>query len=396
MAQKNKPQLKPVKETETAATQKKAGKFWTETRINAAAAVVLVFMAVFGTYLLAANHTFTDVYQAASYQKTTSDSSQYAAFGGGIIRYSRDGVTFLNEKNEEQWIQPGQFQNPAIDICGDSFAVADIGGNLIQVFTEKGLKGEIETTLPIERLSVSGQGIVSAILKNDTSPLVVTYDATGNVLVENQVTVSTTGYPTALEMSPDGTVLAVSYLDVNSSVKSRVICYNFGEEGQSRTNNEVSTEEYANNVMPEIFFMDSSHMVVVGDSSFVLYTGAGSPQKKKEILISQEIKSTFHTSRYIGFVLLNEEKSGYEVRLYNKSGSQVMNREISGEYSYAGMVGNEIILYSGSQCCILTSSGIQRLKCDLKMDILAVIPQNGLNKYLVMSASELRVVYLAK
>lgn len=400
MTQKKKTQLKTVKNpanTGKAESVKRTETYWTEKRITTVVTVILVVMALFGTWLLVANHTFTSVYQADSYKKTTSDSSQYAAFGGGIIRYSRDGVTFLNEKNEEQWIQSGQFQNPVLDICGDSFAVGDSGGNLIQVFTKEGLKGEIETTLPIERLSVSGQGIVSAILKNDMSPSIITYDAAGNILVENQVTVGNTGYPTALEMSPDGTVLAVSYLDMSSTaLKSRVICYNFSEEGKSKTNNEVSREEYENSIMPEIFFMDESHMVVVGDSSFVLYTGAGTPQKKTEIAVSQEIRSTFHTSKYIGFVLLNEEKSGYEVRLYNKAGNQVMNREISGEYSYAGMVGNEVILYSGSQCCILTSSGIQRLKCDLKTDILAVIPQNGLNKYLVMSAGELRVVYLAK
>lgn len=354
-------------------------------------------MVLFGTYLLLENHSYTSIYRATSYKRETSDSNQYAAFQNGIIRYSRDGVAFLNYKNEELWIQPGQFKNPVIDVNENTFAVGDIGGNSIQVFTEKGLKGEIETTLTIEKMSVSDQGIVSVILKNETSPTIVTYDATGNILVENQATLGNIGYPVALDMSPDGTALIVSYLYMNGgSLKSRVICYNFAEAGQAKADHQVSMEEYDDSVMPEVFFMDASTSVAVGDHSFVIYEGKDAPEKKNEVQIGQEIKSVFHTDKHIGFVLLNAEKSGYEVRLYNKSGKQIMNRAFTGEYSKVQMVGDEIIMYEGSKCCIITKTGMPRFKGDLKVEALAVIPVVGINKYLVMSANELRVIYLAK
>ena len=35
------------------------------------------------------------------------------------------------------------------------------------IFQREGLKGEIKTTLPIEKISVSEQGIVSVIVKNE-------------------------------------------------------------------------------------------------------------------------------------------------------------------------------------------------------------------------------------
>lgn len=63
------------------------------------------------------------------------------------------------------WIQPTQIKTPMIEIKENAFAVADRGGNSIMVFTKEGLKGEIETTLPIEKIAISDQGIVSAILK---------------------------------------------------------------------------------------------------------------------------------------------------------------------------------------------------------------------------------------
>ena len=173
---------------------------------------VLILLAVCGTYLLLKNQTYMQARTAREYPVDISDTSSYARFGDGIVRYNRDGVVFLNKKNEEQWIQPAQIQNPIIVVKDKAFAVADNGGNNIMVFTEEGLKGEIETTLPIEKIAVSDQGIVSAVLKDENSPKIISYDATGNILVEQKTTAGTTGYPAALELSDDGRVLAVSYL----------------------------------------------------------------------------------------------------------------------------------------------------------------------------------------
>ena len=101
------------------------------------------------------------------------------------MRYNRDGVVFLNKKNEEKWIQSTQLKNPIIEVKEKAFAVGDIGGNSILVFSEEGLKGEIETSLPIENMAISDQGIVTVLLKNETAPKIISYDAMGNVLVEH-------------------------------------------------------------------------------------------------------------------------------------------------------------------------------------------------------------------
>ena len=359
--------------------------------------IFLTAMALLGTYLLVTNHPYQTVYKSASYKKDTSDNNLYQAFGKGIVRYSRNGVAFLNSRNEEQWIQSGQFQNPVIDMAEDAFVVADRGGNTIQVFTESGLKGEIETNLPIERVSVSNQGIVSAILKNESTPLVMTYDAVGNILVENQVSTNQLGYPVALEMSPDGNGLMVSYLYTRAgSIKTRVAYYNFGEKGKSEKDHMVGMEEYADAVIPELYFMNQNISVAVSDHSFAIYEGSQTPAKKVEVQLEQQIKSAFHSDKYIGFVLLNQEKSGYEVCLYNTSGRRVMSRELEEEYTNVAMTGDEIIFYEGSRCCIITKTGIQRLQSDLKLDILAFAPAMGINRYLVMGTDELREIYLVK
>lgn len=358
---------------------------------------VLILLAVCGTYLLMKNQTYGQARTDSTYAGNTSDMNNYCQFADGIVRYNRDGVVFLNKNNEEQWIQPAQIQNPVLVEKDESFAVADMGGNNIMVFSEEGLKGEIETPLPIEKMAISGQGIVSMILKNENSPKIISYDAAGNVLVEQQITVSTTGYPVALEMSDDGNTLAVSYLHTEgTSISSKVIYYNFGEEGKKKTDNIVSQEEYQNTVMADIFFMGTDCSVAVGDNSFVIYSGTDNPKKTKEVEMNQEIQSVFHTDTYIGFILLNQEKSGYELRLYNRRGGEVITRDIPGLYSHVKMDGDQVIMWDGSRCCIVSDTGIIKFNGDLKVDALEIFRARGLNRYYVMSVDELRVIYLTK
>ena len=51
---------------------------------------------------------------------------------------------------------------------------------------------------------------------------------------------------------------------------------------------------------------------------------------------------------------------------------------------------------NGSQCCIVTSTGIVKYEGELAVDALEMFPAFGLNRYYVMSVDELRVIYLTK
>lgn len=140
--------------------------------------------------------------------------------------------------------------------------------------------------------------------------------------------------------------------------------------------------------------MDASTSVAVGDRSFVIYEGTKSVKKKTEVKLNQEIRSEFHSDRYIGFILTNKDKSGYEVQLYDKTGKQIINREITGEYSHVKIAGDEIIMFDGTKGCIISDTGIQRFKGDWGIEVQEVIPAAGIHRYLIAGEDELRLVYL--
>lgn len=350
-----------------------------------------------GIYLLINLQTYTSVRTVDTYPVSGAASNEYKQFDDGVLKYSRDGISYLDQKGSEVWNQPYQIQNPVVDVNETSGAVADKGGNAILVFNEEGLRGEIETDLPIERISVSEQGIVSVILIDESSSQILCYDAAGNILVEHKTSVNGTGYPMDAALSPDGEILQVLYLYTqDGTITSRVAYYNFGQEGESETDHQVTEQEYKDVVMADGFFMNQSVSAAVGDNMLTIFRGKSVPEEAVKVEIDREIKSVFHSQKYIGMILKNEGKEGYELRLYNDRGQMAMSEDFSGDYSNVKICGSQVIMYDGKNCSIFTRGGIQKFEGEMNSNILEIFPVAGVNKYIVMNENGMEVVRLVK
>lgn len=350
-----------------------------------------------GIYLLINLQTYTSVRTVDTYPVSGAASNEYKQFADGVLKYSRDGISYLDQKGSEVWNQPYQIQNPVVDVNETSGAVADKGGNAILVFNEEGLRGEIETDLPIERISVSEQGIVSVILIDESSSQILCYDAAGNILVEHKTSVNGTGYPMDAALSPDGEILQVLYLYTqDGTITSRVAYYNFGQEGESETDHQVTEQEYKDVVMADGFFMNQSVSAAVGDNMLTVFRRKSVPEEAVKVEIDKEIKSVFHSQKYIGMILKNEGKEGYELRLYNDRGQMAMSEDFSGDYSNVKICGSQVIMYDGKNCSIFTRGGIQKFEGEMNSNILEIFPVAGVNKYIVMNENGMEVVRLVK
>lgn len=360
----------------------------------AAAAVVLTLA---GVYLIIQLQTYASVRTIDVYRSENSGNSSYEEFAEGVLKYSRDGIAFLNRKGEEVWNQPYQIQNPVVTAYGETAAIADKGGNDIVVFTREGLKGEIETTLPIEKIAVSSQGIVGAILKDDASPRIMCYDAAGNILAELSASLTGTGYPLNISLSDDGKTLLVSYLVIqNGKASTNVYYYNFGKEGKEADNYEIVTDTYEDMTAPSVFFMDQDVSVVVGDDRLLIYEGEETPRLNETVALEKEIKSVFYNARYIGLILKNEGREGYELCLYNKNGKKILSENFSGDYSNVKICGSQVIMYEGKKCSVFTRNGIKKFDGEMGAAILEMFPVFGVNKYIVMNANGMEVVRFVK
>ena len=117
------------------------------------AVVFLVALILVGIYFLLQRQTYSTIETVAHYENVSLDNPGYEKYLKGVLKYTRDGIAFLNKSGEEIWNQPCQMNNPVVEVRGEIAVVCDRTGTSILVFEENGLKGEIKTTRPIERIS---------------------------------------------------------------------------------------------------------------------------------------------------------------------------------------------------------------------------------------------------
>lgn len=167
-------------------------------------------------------------------EHSSTVNTLYTEYNGKLLKYSKDGISCIDSQNEAIWSQTYNMQNPMVDICEGAVAVADQQGNIVYVFDAQGAVTEISTLLPIQQISVSAQGVTAILLNDSTVSWIYLYDKEGNKLAESRCSLDETGQPISIALSPDGTKLAVSYLQVQEgSAASCVVFYNFGSVGSN-------------------------------------------------------------------------------------------------------------------------------------------------------------------
>ncbi|MFV0364852.1 MAG: DUF5711 family protein [Suipraeoptans sp.] len=355
---------------------------------------VLIIVTV-GTGLFIHYQTYTTVRDIEKYDSDSEDNSSYIKFLNGVLKYSKDGVSLVSNDGKETWNSPYEMKNPIVAISAKSVAVGDKGANQILVFDKNGIKGEIKTTSPIEKINISEQGIVCAVLSNDNDPEIVCYDASGNILVQHSASFSNSGYPVDAEISSDGKTLMVSYLNIgNESITSKVNYYNFAGEEDNNKEISIVDKEYKNTIVPTVFFMGNNISVHVGDNQMSIIRGSEKLDEVANITFDNEILSVVNSDKLIGIV--EKDKTDYRLYLYDVRGKEVLNKKFSTEYSHIKLVGNEVIMYDGTKCCIITRDGVIRFEGDTQRNILEIYPVIGINKYIVVSETGIESVRLTK
>jgi len=367
-------------------------------KIKTALMILTFVFALISSYLLVELQTYKNVRTLQSYKNEGTEENElnYLQYADGMLKYGRDGIAYINKKGVEQWNRSYQIKDPVVIITGKAVAVAERGGNDIYVMDEKGAKGEIHTNYPIEKIAVAENGIVGTILNNESSPMVVCYDATGNVLVEHRASLTGTGYPIGLALSPNGTRLQISYLCVKDGVEATRIGYlNFDSTEEDNKEYQVADDIYKNTIVPTAFFIDEKKSVLVGDQSFMIYKETDVPKLSKTVKLNKQVKSFFHDEEYLGFIL-KEESGGYEVRLYDMDGNAKLSKTFTGEYGNVKVADGNVIMYDGTSCLIYSSLGVKQFEGTTEQEIKEVIPIFGINKYLMMNADGLKEVRLVK
>ena len=71
--------------------------------------------------------------------------ASYVRYGTNVIKYSRDGASYINDKGEAVWSEAYEMRSPLAVVSGDYAAIADREGRNIYIFDLKGCQGKVQT-----------------------------------------------------------------------------------------------------------------------------------------------------------------------------------------------------------------------------------------------------------
>lgn len=358
-------------------------------------AVVLIIAAA--AYIVHYNNkVYTEYEIIDTVEISDAYSSRFYGFGKYMLRYSEDGLAYLNG-SETYWNQAFEMREPVIDICGDYVAVAEQKANEIYISNTESLQGNVETEYPIVGLDVSANGIIAAITeeKSDVSHIEI-IGKDGTRIAEGQTVLAGQGCPVDLSISDDGTKLVVSYLYVGSGViQSKVVFYNYSEVGKNEVDRFMGGFNFDKTMVARVEFLSNDIVAAFGDDKVILYSMKQKPSIIAEIGIEEQIKSIFYCDEYLGLVLENGQADNpYTMVVYDTEGEKISETTFNFLYKDIKIKDETIAIYNDTTLKVYTVKGQEKYEGDFDEGITSVIMLEDQYNYLVVSSSSIKEVKL--
>lgn len=326
----------------------------------------------------------------------TGTNSQYQAFGEFVVKYSNDGISYING-TETIWNEAYEMKSPIVDVCGDYLAIADKNSNTIYIFNKKGKVGEVNTSYPIIKIEVAQQGVVAALLEEASANYIELYDKEGNLIVSHKSLLSENGFPLSFSISNDGEKMMTSYLSIKEgSTENQVIFYNFSNVGKDEVDRVVGTfNQYGETIVPAVYFVSNEDAIAIGDNVLTIYKMKEKPTIRKEIKFDKEIQKVFYNEKYVGLIFENSKgDTPYKMEVYSLSGEKIMSKEIEMNLDHVKFAGKNVLMYDDVTCELISLKGVVKFKHVFTKQLDAIVPMESTNTFLLMTKNKIEEISL--
>ena len=356
-------------------------------------ALLAVAVLVFVQYKL---HVYTGYDTVSTVLLENSAGAEDIRLHDSVLTYSKSGAHCTNTKGAVTWNQTYEIQDIIVKTCKNVSAIASYNGREIYVQDTKKQLGSISTTLPIKDIAVAANGNVTAVVADTDVTWINTYDCTGQLLFTGQAHMDESGYPVAISLSPNGIILAVTYVYVDAGMlKSNVVFYNFGPVGENMNDHVVGMYFYSDILIPEIQFVDDETAFAIGNDRIMIYKGNQTPTEKAGYLLNKEIQSVFYGDKRVGVVFVSDDtEHTYMMDVYDTSCKKVGTYYFDMDYTDIFFEEECFVIYNENECHIMTYDGKDKFNgffskaCDL------LFPAGGKFKYVFVTETSMDIIQL--
>ncbi len=342
-----------------------------------------------GIYISVASRSYNDYEVIASYEITDATSMEYLAYGENYIKYSKDGVSYIDRNNHTVWMESYAMKMPRAVVAGDYIAIADFNGNQVYLFGKGGKLNQTTTQYNIIDVDVALQGVFAVVLESETGNLIITYDRNGEKIGEISTTAESSGYPLDIALSPDGKKLVTSYACFDGvALKNQLGTYNFGSVGQNENADRfMGGFDLEDTLVTKVVFYGDHTICAFGDNQLLFYSMKEKPSELTKIPLEREVKSIFYNTSYVGILCekANTDKMNqYELRAYNENGKEIVSLDVDIPYKHIRTTPDRIIVSGDSDCRIYDYNGVLIFSYSFGKKLVNLIPMTDKREYMAV------------
>ena len=372
-------------------------------RLPKIVAVIVVIIIFAGIYMIFVGRGYNGYEVVEETGVKNASMLDYAPYQNSLLKFSKDGATYVDEKGKAVWNETFAMKMPTADVSGEYAAIADMNGNDVYIFNTQGKVSNTTMPYKICDIAVASQGEFAVILEDEKVNYINIYDKNGEQISEIQTTIDKSGYPMDMDLSSDGTKLFSTYLYLDGvDVKNGLAAYNFGPVGVNENADRLmGGYQLEDTLVPKVEFLDNNTICAFGDNQIILYSMREKPSEKARIVLKSEVQSVIYNDKYVGIVISNEEetkkneeKAPYVLELYNTSGRKVMTQKIDFSYENVRMTKDEIVFTGGTECRIYTVKGKLKFSYTFSKNVVDMVPTGYSSRYIVLYDSGSEVVRL--
>ncbi len=372
-------------------------------RLPKIVAVIVVIIILAGIYMIFADRGYNGYEVVEETGVKNASMLDYAPYQNSLLKFSKDGATYVDEKGKAVWNETFAMKMPTADVSGEYAAIADMNGNDVYIFNTQGKVSNTTMPYKICDIAVASQGEFAVILEDEKVNYINIYDKNGEQISEIQTTIDKSGYPMDMDLSSDGTKLFSTYLYLDGvDVKNGLAAYNFGPVGVNENADRLmGGYQLEDTLVPKVEFLDNNTICAFGDNQIILYSMREKPSEKARIALKSEVQSVIYNDKYVGIVISNEEetkkneeKAPYVLELYNTNGRKVMTQKIDFSYENVRMTKDEIVFTGGTECRIYTVKGKLKFSYTFSKNVVDMVPTGYSSRYIVLYDSGSEVVRL--
>ncbi len=387
-------------------------------RILTVLAVVLVVAVIgFGFYRYQSEYGFTDydvlweksmrfddsaegAQQDASRAVSESSFVNYAYFGENMLKYTKDGATYIDADGKNIWTQSYEMKTPIVSINGECAAIADQQGNQIYICNTAGCTGVAKTQLPITKVAVSARGVAAAVVEDSTASYIFYYKKDGEALGINiKMLLSGDGYPLDIALSPDGQQIAMSVSCLEGGIlKNKVVFYDFSEIGKNVENRFVGAfEDQFDGAMPaRVRYLNADTVAVFADTgiSFISVRNVIPDTNVISVPVEDTIEGICYSDKYAGVIVDNTSGNPNRIDIYTTDGKQAASFDFDYPYKGAEIDGERVILYNDDSCQVYNMRGRKKFEGRFGFAVSCVRGGGHLNSLIVTGSEKMQEIQL--